>query len=310
MRDLTNKQSASTKPQPPPPPIPSLHPNTFSGRPSSSTSSCSASRFTNSLPALIDHNIHSLHKIRRAHTKLSNLQKDPDPDASPSKPYLGLNDSSERGEGKRDPMEEDEEETEAGGLLKREADRLEREASRRIHVGGGGRVLRRPEISSREALEGMKLLTGTMLAHVGFECKFDFFFFFLWERVLEQNHRWLSAHSFFLFLDQGGNQAAVDSLAHFVSEYLSNLGRTMRYYLDTQAHTMSPEVGDFVFFLSIERIDTDQPLLKRKSFCTRFSRTERPKLSSLSDTFGKTLNATVRRSRTWPKRCSMCMTKR
>ncbi|CED84338.1 Histone acetyltransferase SAGA/ADA, catalytic subunit PCAF/GCN5 and related proteins [Phaffia rhodozyma] len=222
------RESVSMKPQPPPPPV-SLH--WTRSQPTPATTAAPSSIYPNSLPSLIDQNIHSLQKIRRAHSKLSNIQKDPEGNESPSRPtYLSSNNSLGQGgtqggnsswRGDQIPQmviatttEDEEEEDDVESNRKREEKRILREESRRIPVNGGpgdagrGKSLEGLEISSREALEGMKLLTSTVLAHVGFE---------------------------------GGNQTAVDSLTSYMSDYLMNLGRTMRYYLDTQARNMSAE---------------------------------------------------------------------
>lgn len=40
----------------------------------------------------------------------------------------------------------------------------------------------------------------------------------------------------------GGSSAAVDTLTDVFADHLMNLGRTMRFYLDNEAHNMTPEV--------------------------------------------------------------------
>jgi transcriptional activator SPT7 len=185
----------SSKPQPPPPPaIPS------------STDPPLLATLVNqpppSLSAQVYQNIASLQKVQRIHSQLAALDAN-DPTLSPSKraaelpptlPYP----STEGGD-------EDEEEPDEV----REAKRVERESRRRLPANPKARVPRRPETSSSQALEGLKLVSGTMLAHAGFE---------------------------------GAQQAALDTITDVTATFLANLGKALRFYVDTHGHKMTSEV--------------------------------------------------------------------
>lgn len=148
--------------------------------------------------SLIHANIASLQSLRRTQRKLAALY--------PTSPPLAFTPLADRVR-REEPLEADDIDMTDAEFERRRV-QIERKRRRPAESADGRGRPKRPEVSSSEAVDGLKFAAGTMLAHVGFS---------------------------------GGSEAAVDTLTDVVSEFLSNLGRTMRYYLDREARSMSVE---------------------------------------------------------------------
>lgn len=149
-----------------------------------STSTTPLSASSSSLTTLIQGNISALRQLRKSHSRLAALSSSNDP-------------SNEDRIIPTQPLESDTKEEPFAPIID-------------SHGTCG-------DISPRVALDGLRKVTGTMLAHVGFD---------------------------------SGNQSSVEALTHIATQYISNLGRTLRFYIDNHGQAMSSEVSPSTLFSS------------------------------------------------------------
>lgn len=147
----------ASKPQPPPPPA---IPSSTDPPPPGPT----AAEKRPSLAAQIYQNIAALHKVQRLHVKMAALDGG-DVATSPSKRGLNLPPLPEPATGAEDDEVDEPDEA-------REARRIEVERRRRLPSDPRATRPRWPEVSTEQAMQGMQLSVGTLLAHAGFEGPF------------------------------------------------------------------------------------------------------------------------------------------
>jgi len=151
--DSYRSSRLASRPQPPPPPaIPSSTDPPQAGP--------TAADEHPTLAAQVYQNIAALHKIQSLHAKMAVLDGG-DAATSPSKRGVDLPPLLEPAAATDDEVEEPD------GV--REARRIKVERRRRLPSDLRAPRTRRPEVSTAQAMESMKLSVGTLLAHAGFE---------------------------------------------------------------------------------------------------------------------------------------------
>lgn len=140
------------------------------------------------------------------------------------------------------------------------------------------------EVGERNATDCLHWMGEKMLEHVGFQGLF------------------LLVFSYCSVADGPGlgtSKVALDVIAGVTSEYLMNVGRTIRYLIDKHGHSMSAEVSRVIFAQVV------MLTVSRKSFCTRCSNPAYLKSRTSSDISRTTWNDMVLVWETWKRNLSV-----